>query len=72
MRLTFYGKMLNSADNNSFSDLLSVYLKVVDYLTWIFFFIFWRHTESFKFRFSKVQDFGNFELSPLHSKSMLI
>ena len=28
--------MLNSADNNSFSDLVSVYLKVVDPLTWIF------------------------------------
>ena len=28
--------MLNSADNNSFSDLVSVYLKVFDHLTWIF------------------------------------
>ena len=28
--------MLNSADNNSFSDLVSVYLKVVDPLTWNF------------------------------------
>ena len=27
-------KMLNSADNNSFSDLVSVYLKVFDRLTW--------------------------------------
>ena len=26
-------KMLNSADNNSFSDLVSVYLKVFDHLT---------------------------------------
>ena len=26
--------MLNSADNNSFSDLVSVYLKVFDHLTW--------------------------------------
>ena len=25
--------------------------------------MFWRYTASFKFRFSKVQDFGNFELS---------
>ena len=29
-------KMLNSADNNSFSDLVSVYLKVFDHLTWNF------------------------------------
>ena len=28
--------MLNSADINSFSDLVSVYLKVFDYLTWKF------------------------------------
>ena len=28
--------MLNSAGNNSFSDLVSVYLKVFDHLTWIF------------------------------------
>ena len=28
--------MLNSADNNSFSDLVSVYLKVFDHLTWDF------------------------------------
>ena len=28
--------MLNSADNNSFSDLVSVYLKVFDHFTWIF------------------------------------
>ena len=28
--------MLNSADNNSFSDLVSVYLKVLDHLTWNF------------------------------------
>ena len=56
--------MLNSADNNSFSDLVSVYLNVFEHLTWEFS-IFWRHTASFKFWFSKVQDFGNFELSPM-------
>ena len=28
--------MLNSEGNNSFSDLISVYLKVFDHLTWIF------------------------------------
>ena len=39
LRLTFHKvslKMLNSADNNSFSDLVSVYLKVIDPLTWNF------------------------------------
>ena len=41
----FLLKMLNSADNNSYSYLVSVYLKVVNHLTWIFF-IFWRHTAS--------------------------
>ena len=29
-------KMLNSADNNSFSDLITVYLKVFDHFTWNF------------------------------------
>ena len=27
--------------------------------------IFWRHTASFRFWFSKIQDFGNLELSPM-------
>ena len=35
-RLKVSLKMLNSADNNSFSDLVSVYLKVFDHLTWNF------------------------------------
>ena len=39
--------MLNSADNNSFSDLVSVNLKVFDRLAWNL--IFWRHTASFNF-----------------------
>ena len=29
-------RLLNSADNNSFSDLVSVYLKVFDHYTWKF------------------------------------
>ena len=29
-------KMLNSADNNSYSDLVLVYLKVFDHLIWNF------------------------------------
>ena len=53
--------MLNSAGNNSFSDLISVYLKGICPLNLEF----WRHTASFKFWFSKVQDFGNSELSPM-------
>ena len=53
--------MLNSAGNNSFSDLVSDYLKVLK----LGFFIFWGHTASFKLLFSKVQDFGNFELSTM-------
>ena len=41
LRLTFHRKsvslkMLNSAGNNSISDLVSVYLKVFDHLTWNF------------------------------------
>ena len=40
-------KILNLADSNSFFDLFSVYLKMID-------------------RFAKVQDFLNFELSPMH------
>ena len=40
--------MLNSADNNSLSDLVSVYLNVFDHLAWNFL-IFWRHTASCKF-----------------------
>ena len=55
-------KILKSADNNSFSDLVSAFLKGV----WLFnFLIFWRHTASIKFWISKVRDFGNFEISPM-------
>ena len=37
--------MLNSADDNSFFDLASVYLKAFK----LEFLLFWRHTASFKF-----------------------
>ena len=33
LRQTFH-RMLNSADDISFSDLVSVYLKVIEHLTW--------------------------------------
>ena len=56
--------MLNSGDNNSFSDLFSVRLKAIDHLN-LKLGIFSGHTASFKIGVSKVQDFGNFELSPM-------
>ena len=36
------------------------------------FLIFWRHTASFKFSFSKVQDFGNYELSHMNIQSNVL
>ena len=45
-----------------FSDLYSVCLKTIAYLN-LKSGIFSGHTASFKIRVSKVQDFGNFELS---------
>ena len=54
---------LNFAGNNSFSDLVSVYLKVFDHLTNNFeFLIIWRHTASFtsfKFWFLKFRFLEN-------------
>ena len=50
--------MLNSADYYRFSDLYSVYLSFK--LS-----IFSEHIGNFKIRVLKVQDFGNFELSPM-------
>ena len=58
--------MLNSADNKGFSDLFSVCLKTIDHLN-LKLLKFCRHTASFKIRISKVQDFGNFKLSPMES-----
>ena len=57
--------MLNKADNKSFSDLFSVCLKMIDHLN-LKLLKFYRHTASFKIRTSKVQDFGNFKLSPMN------
>ena len=56
--------MLNSADNNnSFSDLVSVYLKVSDHLIWIFLNILEAYSN---FKIYKIQDFGKFEFSPMY------
>ena len=56
--------MLNQGDHNSFSDLFSVYLRVFDHLNFKLL-IFSGHTAIFKTGVSKVQDFGNLELSPM-------
>ena len=55
-------KILNKGDNSCFSDLFSVYLKAIDHLN-LKLWIFREHIASFKIWVSKVQDFGNFELS---------
>ena len=52
------------ADNKSFSDLFSICLKTIDHLN-LKLLIFCRHTASFKIQISKVQDLGNFKLSPI-------
>ena len=49
-------------DHNSFSDLYSAFLRKIDHLN-LKLWIFSGHTASFKIQVSKVQDFGNFELS---------
>ena len=71
LRLTFCGK---SASKSwiwqilivSLVTIFSVYLKTIDYLKLEIVDIY-RHTANFKIWFSKVQDFGNFELSPVFS-----
>ena len=55
--------MQNSADNYSFSDLFSVYLKVIDPLIWNFS-CFGGIQQVLNSDFL-VQDFGNFDLSPM-------
>ena len=57
--------MLNSADYYRFSDLYSACLKTIDHLS-LELGIFSGHIASFKIGVFKVQDFGNFELSPMH------
>ena len=48
----------------SFSDLFSVCLRTIHHLI-LKLWIFSGHTASFKIEILKVQDFGNFELSPM-------
>ena len=60
--------MLNQGDHNSFSDLFSVCLKTIDHLN-MKLRIFIGLTASFKIEVAKVQDFGNFELSPMINAS---
>ena len=57
--------MLNLGDCINFSDLFSVCLKTIDHFN-LKLWIFSGHTASFKIKISKVQDFGNFELSPMY------
>ena len=56
--------MLNKGDHDSFSDLFSICLRTFDHLN-LKLWIFNGHTANFKNGVSKVQDFGNFELSPM-------
>ena len=51
-------------DNNNFSNILSVHLIVIDHLS-LKLLIHCRYAASFKIWISKVQNFGNFELSPM-------
>ena len=57
-------KMLNLGDHNSFSDLFSVCLRTFDHLN-LKLWIYSGHTANFKNEVWKVQDCGNFELSPM-------
>ena len=63
--------MLNLADYDSFSYLVSVYRKTTDHLNFNLL-MFYRYTLSFKISISKVQDFSNFELSPVLPNMNLI
>ena len=67
LRLTFYrksaSKILNKGDYNRLSDLYMVCLKTTDHLNFKFLKISSGHIASFNVSVSKVQDFGNFELS---------
>ena len=59
-------KMLNSGDHNSFSDLFTIFRRTIDHLN-LKLRIFSGHNASFKIGVLKVQDFGNFELSPMQT-----
>ena len=57
-------KMLNSVNNDSFSDLLLVYLKTINIQTWNCDY-FEGILQVFKFWIFTVHDFGYYELSPM-------
>ena len=63
--------MLNCGDYNRLSDLYWDCLKTFDHLN-LKLWIFSECTASFKIRVSKVQDFGNCELSPMWMGSNMI
>ena len=63
--------MLNWGDYNRFSDLYSVCLKTFDHLT-LKLLMFSEHTACLKIGVSKVQDFGNFELSTIYLEVVTI
>ena len=52
------------------SDLFSVHLRTIDHLI-LKLWIFSGHTASFRIEILKVQDFGNFELSPMDASVKL-
>ena len=58
--------MLNMADSNSFFDLFSVFLETIDHLD-LKLLIFIGILQVLRYVFQKVEDFGNFELSPMLS-----
>ena len=58
-------QMLNWGDHNSFPDLFSACLRTIDHLN-LKLLIFSVLTASCKIGDSKVQDFENFELSPMY------
>ena len=59
--------MLNSADYYRFSDLFSVCLKTNDYISFKLYLV--GILQFFKIRVLKVQDFGNFEHSPIGTET---
>ena len=53
----------------SFYDLFSICLRAIDHLI-LKLWVFSGHTASFKIEILKVQDFGDFELSPMHMQQV--
>ena len=56
---------MNLTDYNSFTDLFLSVLKAIDHLNMNMLLFCW-HTACFKVGISKVQDFENFELTPMY------